>query len=159
MKTKLTIVLLVITLVTLGQNSDGFISSNAYRLQQVYQISPKTSDTADYTDFFTKENGFIIILNYVENKSIFSVDAGNANLMFIGATKAEDNAEGKDSTTYTSNFIAGGVDSLQNVTITKTYLKGSFEDSGEKVFSFLMTCKNDTWEFITTEVITGKKDL
>ena len=47
MKTKLTLVLLVITLATFAQNPDGFISSKAYRLQQVYQISPKTLDTAD----------------------------------------------------------------------------------------------------------------
>lgn len=159
MKTKLTVLLLVITLATFGQKSDGYISSKAYRLQQASQINAKTADTADYTDFFTKEDGFIIIMSYINNEGIFSVDAGDEKIMFLGKVKTTNTLSETDTISYTSDYVAGGVDSLQNVTIVKTYLKGSFEDTGEKIFSFHMTCKNDTWDFIATEVITGKKDI
>ena len=159
MKTKIIVALLLITTAMFGQKDDGFISSKAYRLQQAYQINPKTNDTSDYTEFFTKENGLIVIMDYENNEGIFSVDKGQEKIMFIGGTKTINNLEENDSIVYTSDFVAGGIDSLQNVIITKTYLKGSFEDTGEKIYSFHMACKNDIWDFITTEIITGKKDL
>lgn len=87
MKTTITITLLLITLAMFGQKSDGFISSKAYRIVQASDAENNLKDTTDYTDFFTKENGFIIIMNYENNEAVFSVDKGEEQLMFLGGVK------------------------------------------------------------------------
>jgi hypothetical protein len=159
MKTAMTITSCLITMAMSGQKPDGFLSSKAFRLQQAYQIDPKTSDTSDYTDFFIEGNGFIMIMNYENNRGIFSVDKGQEKIIFLGVIKSVNNQTEKDSIIYTADYIAGGKDSLHNVTITRTYLPGSFEETGEKIVEFHMTSKNEIWDFITTEIITGKKDF
>lgn len=55
--------------------------------------------------------------------------------------------------------MARGGDTLQHATVIKVYHKGSFEETGEKIFSFQLIFKDETWDFIATEVITGKKDI
>lgn len=144
----------------LGQNSDGFISSNAFRIEQAYNVNPNRPDTLDYTDFFTKEDGFIIIINYANSEGIFSVDKGSPeHLMFIGSGKTIDNSGKNDPAIFKCDYMAGGIDSMKNVTITKQYIEDSLEDFGEKAYFFRILCKNDGWAFIATEIITGKKDL
>ncbi|MCX6297017.1 MAG: hypothetical protein NTX97_13340 [Bacteroidetes bacterium] len=160
MKTAITITLLLITIAMLGQSSDGFISSKAYRLQNVINIENVTNDTVDYTDDFIKENGFIILMHYDNNEDIFSVDKGDSeHLMFIGVVKTENNLVEKDSMEYTTDGMARHGDSLQIATVTKNYIPNSFEDTGEKIYSFQLVFKDEIWNFIATEVITGKKDI
>jgi hypothetical protein len=155
---KMTITLLLIQVATFGQDTDGIISAKEYLIHAAYNIDPKTSDTLDKTESFTSENGYIILLNHAKKISIFSVQKSEDEALLIGCTHVNNNLEEKDSMVYFSTKMAKGTDSLKNITITKKYFTDSFEDTGERYYSFQFACATDIWYFITTEIITGKKD-
>ena len=161
MKTAITITLLLITIAMFGQDSTKIISSKAYRIQSAYSIPINGKDTLDDTEFYTSENGLIIFENFINHKGIFSIDAGSERIIFLGIYKEVMSLRDStsDSNTFEWTYREGGVDSSQYGVITKMYLKGSLEDTGEKEYEFYLRGSNGILDFITTEIITGKKDM
>lgn len=160
MKTALSVTLLLIASAMFGQQDNGFVATKGYRIQQATNIPNDTKDTADFTDFFRKDNGFIILMHYSDNQDLFSVDRGGAeSLIFLGKLNNVNSLEEKDSLLFSSDAMARGGDKTQTATVSKVYVKNSLETTGEKTYLFQLTFPDEIWNFVTTEVITGVEGM
>ncbi len=161
MKTATIIALLLITTVLLAQDSTKIISSKAYRIQVAYLVNETTNDTIDYTDSFIENDGFIIMCNYINNKGILSIDKGDSNILFLGTFKEVMSLKNvaDDTQTLEWNFVQAGIDSTKYSVILKQYIPESFEETGEKQYYFHIKMPGGVFDFLATEVLTGKKDI
>lgn len=161
MKTATIIALLLITTVLLAQDSTKIISSKAYRIQVAYLVNETTNDTIDYTDSFIENDGFIIMCNYINNKGILSIDKGDSNILFLGTFKEVMSLKNvaDDTQTLECNFVQAGIDSTKYSVILKQYIPESFEETGEKQYYFHIKMPGGVFDFLATEVLTGKKDI
>ena len=158
MKTGITLTFLLITIAMLGQDK-AFIASKAYRIQHVTNIEFGNKDTNDLTDFFTEGDGFIILAHYTFGDFI-TIDRGTfESILFKAEIKNAAILEVKDTLSFSVDTMTKGVETPEPATITKIYIKNSFEETREKIYSFRIEFPNEVWEFITTEIITGKKDI
>lgn len=158
MKTALTITGILITIALFGQDTTKIISRKLYRIQDAYCIKNNRTDTLDATEFYTAENGLILMDHFINHKGVMKIDRGYDQVIYYGEFKENLSLQNssEDSHTYEWTFREAAVDSTQIAVIKKTYRQGSLEDTMEKEYEFYIRKPRAIEVFIATEITSEK---